>query len=110
MSSRLYRRKPHRPARIASVPTKRALWSQHLRCGLIWCGLLWAALDHASALRADDPPRLRPDGIDGAIVITGGDRLPDVVARRFVELAGGAKAHLLVLALRDADHEAAEQD
>src|SRR5260370_38940840 len=45
--------------------------------------------------------RLRPAGIDGALVLGGGGKMPDAVLDRFVKLAGGDKAHLVVLADRD---------
>jgi cyanophycinase len=41
-------------------------------------------------------PRLRPEGIDGALVLCGG-QVPDDARARFVELAGGAKARLVLV-------------
>ena len=54
---------------------------------------------------------LRPSGIDGALVICGGGKLPDAALDRFVELAGGAKAHLVVIptASASADKEPPEK-
>jgi hypothetical protein len=52
-------------------------------------------------LRADEPPaeteRIDPDGIKGALVICGGGRLPDSVRDKFIELAGGKEARLVVI-------------
>lgn len=54
--------------------------------------------------------RLRPSGIDGSLVICGGGKLPDTVLDRFVQLAGGEKAHLVLIptASERADQEPAE--
>jgi cyanophycinase len=49
---------------------------------------------------AEEPPkkdRINPAGIEGSVMICGGERQTDSAARRFVELAGGPKAHLVVL-------------
>src|SRR5262245_6332699 len=66
-----------------------------------------------AATRAEGPAiplRLRPEGIEGALLISGGDKIPEAAARKFIELAGGAKASIVVLVLRGADREAAEAD
>jgi cyanophycinase len=57
------------------------------------------------------PERLRPSGIDGALVIGGGGELPEAARGRFVELAGGSKAHLVILSAAGdrPDPEAQEQ-
>ncbi len=53
------------------------------------------------ALGADEPDakteRIDPEGIKGSLVICGGGRLPDVVRDKFVELAGGKDARLVVI-------------
>jgi len=53
------------------------------------------------ALRADEAApktdRIDPDGIKGALVICGGGRLPDAVRDKFIELAGGKEARLVVI-------------
>jgi cyanophycinase len=64
--------------------------------------------------REDKPavkPRLHPAGIDGALVICGGGKMPDAVLDHFMELAGGAKAHLVLIptASETADKEPAEK-
>jgi cyanophycinase len=63
--------------------------------------LLLAALVFLAALPAQDKPapreRIRPSGIDGSLLLCGEGKLPDGVVKRFVELAGGNKAHLVVL-------------
>jgi cyanophycinase len=43
------------------------------------------------------PERLLPAGIDGSLVICGGGKTPDAARRRFLELAGGPKAHLVLI-------------
>jgi len=52
-------------------------------------------------------PRIDPSGIHGSLVIAGGGGLPDQVMDRFVKLAGGEKAHLVIIptASRRADEE-----
>jgi cyanophycinase len=56
-------------------------------------------------------PRLRPEGIDGALVLCGGGRVPDAARARFVELAGGPKARLVIVptAGEAADRDGADQ-
>jgi cyanophycinase len=41
--------------------------------------------------------RLRPAGIDGALVICGDGKTPDAAMERFVQLAGGENAHLVLI-------------
>ncbi len=41
--------------------------------------------------------RIRPSGIDGALVICGGGKTPDAAIDRFVLLAGREKAHLVII-------------
>lgn len=41
--------------------------------------------------------RIDPQGVAGSLVICGGDALPDAVMDRFVELAGGEEARLVVI-------------
>ncbi len=51
----------------------------------------------APAGAEDQPaPRLRPEGIDGALVICGGT-VPEAARDRFLQQAGGDKAELVVL-------------
>ncbi len=47
-------------------------------------------------------PRLRPAGINGALVLCGGGKVPDAARARFIELAGGEKARLVVIPTADA--------
>lgn len=49
--------------------------------------------DEAAAM----PERIDPAGIKGALVICGGGKLPDAVRDKFVELAGGKKARLVII-------------
>ena len=37
------------------------------------------------------------DGIPGTLVIVGGGKLPDTVRNKFIDLAGGSKAKLVVI-------------
>ncbi len=58
--------------------------------------------------------RIDPAGIKGALVICGGGRLPDSVRDRFIELAGGKSARLVIIPTAGDDpvhedaHEVAE--
>ena len=67
----------------------------------VWLSAL--LLVFANACHAGDEPtkkeRINPAGIDGSVMISGGDKVPEAAARRFVEIAGGAKARLVVLTL-----------
>src|SRR5262245_22118263 len=51
--------------------------------------------------------RLDPAGVGGSLVIAGGGQLPDAVFDRFVRLAGGDKARLVVIPTAG---EAADKD
>lgn len=66
---------------------------------LLLPGLL--ALVPGDSSRADDPgrpaTRIRPSGIEGSLVICGGGELPAPVINRFLELAGGRKARLVII-------------
>lgn len=42
-------------------------------------------------------PRVHPGGIDGALVVCGGGKLPAAIYERFVQLAGGEKAKLVII-------------
>ncbi len=46
---------------------------------------------------ADTLPMLAWEGIKGSLVIVGGGQLPEVVQRRFVDLAGGDQARIVVI-------------
>ncbi len=76
-----------------------------LACGLF---LLSACLNQANAGHpVAELPRVAPEGIEGALVIAGGGRLPDSVYRQFLALAGGEAAKLVVItaASASADRE-----
>src|SRR5579872_6924617 len=49
--------------------------------------------DEAAAM----PERIDPAGIKGSLVICGGGALPDSVRDKFIELAGGKKARLVII-------------
>jgi cyanophycinase len=46
--------------------------------------------------------------VPGALVIAGGGSLPEVIAARFLELAGGSRAHILVIPTASAKADQAE--
>src|SRR5262245_33631511 len=50
--------------------------------------------------------RIQPEGIRGALVIAGGKKVPDAVRDRFLELAGGTKAKLVVMSAKVGADEA----
>jgi cyanophycinase len=49
-----------------------------------------------------------PDGIQGALVLCGGGRLPDAVREKFIELAGGRQAHLVIIPTASGDDTVAD--
>jgi cyanophycinase len=57
----------------------------------------------------DSDVRIEPAGIKGSLLICGGGLLPDEIIERFLELAGGEEAHIVVIptASRKADTESA---
>ncbi len=58
------------------------------------------------ALAADSPAsteRLDPDGIAGSLVLCGGGTLPDVIREKFIELAGGKSARLVIIPTASGD-------
>src|SRR5262245_40932543 len=46
---------------------------------------------------ASTPERIDPDGIKGALVICGGGILPDSIRDKFIDLAGGKRARLVII-------------
>lgn len=60
-------------------------------------GLAWADGSPAAAERID------PDGIAGSLVICGGGHLPDAVREKFIELAGGKSARLVIIPTASGD-------
>ncbi|HET6249419.1 MAG TPA: cyanophycinase [Tepidisphaeraceae bacterium] len=60
----------------------------------------------AFLLAADSPAstdHLDPDGIAGSLVLCGGGKLPDVIREKFIELAGGKSARLVVIPTASGD-------
>jgi cyanophycinase len=70
------------------------------RYGLAICLLLFilSAIPRLDAEEKALPPRLRPSGIDGAVLIFG-NKVPDAVRERFVHLAGGEKAKIVLISI-----------
>ena len=68
---------------------------------------LWTMTVYGDATSAS---RIRPSGIDGALVIGGGGKLPDAVYARFIELAGGEKARLVIIPTAGTDADKADAD
>jgi cyanophycinase len=56
------------------------------------------------------PERIHPAGIDGALVIVGGGKTPDAVFSRFMKLAGGDKAKLVIIPTASAAADKADPD
>jgi cyanophycinase len=84
---------------MSSIPTRRSL-PMRRRLQQVMAGALALGLFAALAFADDTTPRrerLRPGGIDGSLVICGGGTLPDSILKRFLELAGGEKAHLVII-------------
>jgi cyanophycinase len=67
---------------------------------LLFAGFL---LLPAPGAEEKQPPkeRLRPEGIDGQLILTG-DKVPDAARDRFLELAGKEKARIVILVTTDA--------
>lgn len=57
----------------------------------------------ASGPLAAPPERIVASGITGALVICGGGKLPEEAARRFMQLAGGESARLVVIPTASAE-------
>jgi cyanophycinase len=74
---------------------------------IICCGPVWADQPAANSFSWIDPA-----GIRGSLVIGGGGELPDAVYARFIELAGGKEARLVVIptASSSADEVVADPD
>ncbi|MGH7223545.1 MAG: Type 1 glutamine amidotransferase-like domain-containing protein [Gemmataceae bacterium] len=72
------------------------------RFSLAICLLLFilSGIPRLDAEEKAPTPRLRPAGIDGAVLILG-DKVPDAVRERFVRLAGGEKAKLVLVSIDD---------
>src|SRR4051812_1960639 len=68
------------------------------------CVLIVVLLASLPSFAAGPPPRPRPPlptGLTGSLVLAGGGQLPDSVRRRFVALAGGRRARLVIVAPSD---------
>ncbi len=68
--------------------------------------LVISPLASLSAIRADDQPAtdiIDPDGIKGSLLLCGGGKLPDAVRDKFIELAGGEKARLVIIPTASGD-------
>jgi cyanophycinase len=74
--------------------------------------LLAALLPTGSALAQALAPAVREPAseIRGALVICGGGRMPDTIRDRFLELAGGRKAHLVVVPTANPRADTAEAE
>jgi cyanophycinase len=65
---------------------------------LLAVALPFAALAPAQPAKPSTPALdLRPEGISGALVLCGGGKTPDAVFDRFMQLAGGDKAKLVII-------------
>ena len=91
---------PHPRARKHFAPRHRIAW--RLTLLIVLAGIPRASLSAEAAT-----PRIDPVGIHGSLVIAGGGSLPDQVMDRFMKLAGGEKAPLVIIptASRRADEE-----
>ena len=91
---------PRTRTRKHFVPRYRLAWRFTLLISL-------AGIPRVSLSAEAATPRIDPAGIQGSLVIAGGGSLPDQVMDRFMKLAGGEKAHLVIIptASRRADEE-----
>jgi cyanophycinase len=60
-------------------------------------GLLLVALALPAHNKSGQRERIPPEGIDGSVLLCGEGKIPEGVVKRFVELAGGDKAHLILI-------------
>jgi cyanophycinase len=75
---------------------------RRILAGILLCAVPVAVMCHGAQepcgeSKSSTPTRLNPAGIEGALVLHGGGKLPDAVAERFMELAGGEKANVVVI-------------
>ena len=90
---------------MAAIPSgfRRSFWARQVLYAVVVAGLAVVVLLATSlALLARVPEELagrveRPSGGGGTLIVCGGGRLPDVVRDRFVELAGGRQARVVVI-------------
>lgn len=94
----------------ASLPHKKAMAPRTSACrsvgrrprsNLFLSFFCWALLSAVllPGLRAADgmPPRINPSGIRGSLVLAGGGQLPSAAKERFLKLAGGNDAKLVII-------------
>ncbi|MBS0263557.1 MAG: cyanophycinase [Planctomycetes bacterium] len=76
---------------------------------VVWLGIALSAGAFRAQVFADNADSagriesLDPDGIAGALVLCGGGRLPDSVRDKFLELAGGKNARLVIIPTASGD-------
>jgi cyanophycinase len=78
-------------------------WARSIACGtlivgvgaLVYLGTSLALLARSSGDSGEHPAR--PRGCEGTLLVCGGGGVPESVLRRFIELAGGRSARLVVI-------------
>lgn len=68
-----------------------------------------AARSRASGINPGEPQLGEPEVASGALVIVGGGSMPEAIVSRFLELAGGSEARIVVLPTAVSRSEAFEQ-
>ncbi len=71
---------------------------------------LLLALPAFAEQKVPAPERLRPAGIDGALVIVGGGKTPEAALDRFLKFAGGDKAKFVIIPTASATADKADAD
>jgi cyanophycinase len=85
------------------IPNSKSIWPC---CTLLAAFVCTSSLVTQAQDRAGGFPWIDPDGIRGSLVICGGGALPDEVRTRFVDLAGGQAARVVVIPTASATAEA----
>ena len=71
---------------------------------VVWVcvGVCWLTLLLVSDVRSAPTQRIKPEGITGSLVLAGGGSLPDPILGKFIELAGGDQARVVVISTASA--------
>ena len=84
-----------------------ALLTRYLLSLLCLAFVVSPLIENGAPLRADESStpteRIDPDGIAGSLILCGGGKLPDTIREKFIELAGGKSARLVIIPTASGD-------